>query len=241
MKRPLERTKAGSFSSAGAAEDGTVLNLCKPIGWTSNDVVRRAKRLLGVEKIGHAGTLDPLADGVLLLGVGREGTRRIAELMGMEKEYRLLMELGVETDTLDLSGKIVQRKVPASLDRDLLQQTLQRFVGVIEQTPPAFSAVHVAGRRAYQLARSGVPFELPKRWVTIYALELLESAWPRLHLRAVCSKGVYIRSLVRDLAYALGEIGYLKRLTRTRIGPFKIEDALSIEALESQYRSGSRV
>lgn len=238
MKKPLERKESSLMS---VVAEGALLNLRKPIGWTSNDVVRRAKRLLGVEKIGHAGTLDPTADGVLLLGIGREGTRRIADLMGMEKEYRLVMELGVETDTLDLSGKVVRRKEPAPLERNRLEQTLRQFIGVIEQTPPAFSAVHVKGRRAYQLARSGEPFELPSRRVTVHALKLLDLNMPRLELQTVCSKGLYVRSLVRDLAYALGEIGYLRRLTRTRIGTYRLEEALTIEELESKYSSGSRI
>ncbi len=224
-------TAANLQPAVAAASD--LLNVRKPIGWTSNDVVRRAKRLLRGEKVGHAGTLDPFAEGVLLLCIGRSATKRIEELQAMEKEYRLLMELGAETDTLDISGRVIERRPSRPLQRSRVTAALADFIGEIEQTPPLFSAVHVEGRRAYELARRGETVDLPPRRVTVKRLELIDLAENRMTLEIVCSKGFYVRALVRDLARKLGELAYLKKLTRTRIGPYKIEDALSISEMET--------
>jgi tRNA pseudouridine55 synthase len=207
------------------------LNVRKPIGWTSNDVVRRAKRVLHGGKVGHAGALDPFADGVLLLCIGRAGTRQVPRLMELEKEYRLVLELGIETDTLDVSGVIKEQRQWATIDRDQVLRVLPSYIGEIEQLPPLFSAIHIGGKRAYNLARSGTAFDMKKRRVIIYGIDLVELSENRLTLNVVCSKGVYVRSLARDIALALGEIGYLKKLTRTRIGPYHLQDAVSVTDL----------
>ena len=215
-----------------APNDGRILNVRKPIGWTSNDVVRRAKRLIHGGKVGHAGTLDPFADGVLLLCFGRAATRQVPQLMALEKEYRLVLQMGVATDTLDVSGVVIERRPMQPLSQVRIEQALRRFVGEIEQTPPVYSAVHIEGRRAYDLARRGEAFELQKRCVRIHRLALIDFNADRLTLEAVCSKGVYVRSLARDIAEALGEIGYLKKLTRTRIGPYDIRASFAVTELE---------
>lgn len=207
------------------------LNVRKPIGWTSNDVVRRAKRLLRGGKVGHAGALDPFADGVLLLCVGRAATRQVPRLMELEKEYRLVLELGIETDTLDVSGVIQERRPWTAITCEQVMRVLPNFIGEIEQLPPAFSAIHVDGKRAYDLARSGAAFEMKKRRIIIHDIDLVELSENRLTLNVVSSKGVYIRSLACDIALALGEIGYLKKLTRTRIGPYHLKDAVSVTEL----------
>jgi tRNA pseudouridine55 synthase len=221
-------TGAGFQTNVELGNNPPPLNVRKPIGWTSNDVVRRAKRMLRGAKVGHAGALDPFADGVLLLCIGRAGTRQVPRLMELEKEYRLVLELGIETDTLDVSGVIKEQRQWAASSREQVMRILPNFIGEIEQAPPAFSAIHVDGKRAYDLARNGATFAMKKRRVIIYGIDFVELTENRLTLNVVCSKGVYVRSLAWDIAQALGEIGYLKKLTRTRIGPYHLQDAVSV-------------
>ncbi len=212
-----------------SVDNGRILNIRKPIGWTSNDVVRWVK-IRAEGKVGHAGTLDPFADGVLLLCIGK-ATKQVPELMALEKEYRAVIEFGLKTDTLDISGKIVDRRA-VNLKEELVRDVLPEFTGVIEQTPPAFSALRVEGRRAYDLARSGKEVDLEKRRVSIHRIELIRFQGRQVEIKVVCSKGVYIRSLARDIAEKCGEIGFLRKLTRTRIGRYCIEDSLSLPLKE---------
>ncbi len=205
--------------------NGQILNIRKPIGWSSNDVVRWVKRRTG-GKVGHAGTLDPFADGVLLLCVGA-ATKRTPELMAMEKEYRAVIEFGLETDTLDVTGKVMQR-CHVKPKEDVVRRALPEFIGAIEQAPPAFSALKVAGKRAYALARSGKKVELETRRVRIHRIEIIRLDERCLEIDVLCSKGVYIRSLARDIAHKCDCVGYLKKLTRTRIGQYRIQDSLAL-------------
>lgn len=204
-----------------------ILNVRKPIGWTSNDVIRYIKHRFAA-KVGHAGTLDPFADGVLVVCLGK-ATKRVAELMDLEKEYRATIEFGIETDTLDMSGKIVKRDVNLSLSDKQVREVFPLFVGDIQQKPPAFSAVRIDGQRAYQLARAQKDLILEKRHVTIYAINMLHYQHSRATLDVRCGKGTYIRSLARDMARALGTVGYVRTLTRTRIGDYHLNQAISIE------------
>ncbi len=203
----------------------------KPAGWTSHDVVARLRRLAGERRIGHAGTLDPIATGVLPCGLGR-ATRLLEFLSEAGKTYLLTVRLGVETDTYDASGTVAATAPVPELDEARLRALLHQFEGEQLQRPPAFSAVKVSGERAYRLARRGEPPELPPRRVTIERLELLRWEPPDLVLEMDCSKGTYARALAHDIGARLGCGGHLAALVRTRVGHVRLEDALSIEEIE---------
>jgi tRNA pseudouridine55 synthase len=202
--------------------DGLVL-VDKPKGITSHDAVDAVRRALGVRKVGHAGTLDPMATGLLVMGVGRP-TRLLRFLGELDKEYEGTGRLGQETDTLDAEGQVV-RTVPARVAREDLLRAMNGLVGEIEQRPPAFSAVKVAGRRSYRAARSGRPVEAPPRRVRVEAFDLRAFEPPDFDFRVVCSGGTYVRSLVAEAAALAGSGGHLRRLVRVRIGPFRQADA----------------
>jgi len=211
-----------------------VLNIRKPIGWTSFDVIRWLKRKLPGVKIGHAGTLDPFAEGVLLLCLGR-ATRQVQKLMDYEKEYVAVIGLGILTDTLDVTGRIIEEKPVPRLDNDMIARACKEFEGEIEQIPPSFSALKINGRRAYKLARSGQNVDLKARTVRIQSIDPEEFVEANIRLRVVCSKGTYIRSLARDIAEALGTVGFLRKLVRTKIGPYTVDQALSIDRLNNDF------
>lgn len=205
-----------------------LLNVHKPKGWTSHDVVARARRLSGQRRVGHAGTLDPLAEGVLPVLLGR--ATRLADLVGNQpKRYVAEVRLGTATDTDDAEGAEVARAPVPPLDREAVEAVLARFRGTIQQVPPAYSAVKVAGRRAYAVARGGGQVALAPRTVTVYELRLAGLEGDLLRLEVVCSRGTYVRSLARDLAQALGTRGHLTALVRTQVGPFRLEEAVTLE------------
>jgi tRNA pseudouridine55 synthase len=204
-----------------------ILNVNKPLKTTSQTAVTLVKRALDVRKAGHAGTLDPDATGVLLVCLGK-ATRLFDALQLRDKEYVGTVKLGVVTTTDDASGDVLLRRDVPELDSLAIQTVLERFRGEIEQVPPMVSALKHEGRRLYELARQGVVVERPPRCVTVYALELLETALPRLRLRVVCSRGTYVRSLARDIGEALGCGGHLESLERTRCGDFRVADAVHL-------------
>jgi tRNA pseudouridine55 synthase len=214
-----------------------LLNVCKARGFTSHDVVAVVRRTLGTRRVGHAGTLDPLAEGVLPVCVGRY-TRLVDLIADTEKGYYAELSLGARTTTDDAEGEIVERRDVPDLTPEALEPALAPFRGPIEQVPPAFSAIKVAGRRAYDLARRGDAPELVARPVTIHRLDLLRWEPPRLTLVVVCSKGTYIRSLARDLGEALGCGAHLTRLIRLWVGSFGLEDAVSLEEIGAAASSG---
>ncbi len=207
-----------------------IFNIDKPAGMTSHDVVDAVRRLVRQRRVGHAGTLDPLATGVLVVCVGN-ATRLVEYMVGHDKEYRVTVRLGVETDTYDAEGTIVAQRPVPPLSVDHIETVLARFRGEIHQTPPRFSAIRRGGKRLYDLARAGVEVEAPTRRVSIYALDL--EAWqpPDLTLRVVCSAGTYVRSLAHDIGRALGTGGHVIALRRLRSGPFRVEDAVPLDAL----------
>jgi len=210
-----------------------IVNLDKPPGISSARAVASVKRLLPKgTKIGHAGTLDPFATGVLLLLVGR-ATKQCEALMGAPKQYIATVKLGATTATDDPESPEtpwpVEALIPASPEAVL--QALSSFVGTIRQRPPSFSAMKVGGRRAYALARAGRTVELQPRTVQVYGIEMMEYAWPLLSLRIDCGRGVYIRSIARDLGAALNVGGYLTALRRTRIGDYRIDQSVTLERL----------
>ena len=205
------------------------LNIAKPLACTSHDVVDAIRRLLGQRRVGHAGTLDPLACGVLVIGVGH-GTRLIEYLAATRKTYRARILLGSTTTTDDSAGDLLEER-PVNVDAAAVRAALEQFSGTIAQVPPAYAAVHVQGTRAYVRARRGEAVTLTPRHVTIFGLELLELRLPRLSLEVECSTGTYVRALARDLGEALGCGAHLEALTRTQVGAFSLQDAVPLSQL----------
>jgi tRNA pseudouridine55 synthase len=211
-----------------------VINLDKPAGLSSARCVDRVKRLLPRgTKIGHAGTLDPFATGVLLLLVGK-ATKRCEMLMGQRKGYEATVKLGARTATDDPEApeEVVEGATPPSEAQ--VREAAARLVGSIQQTPPAFSAMKVGGQRAYKLARQGEQVEMQPRTVQVYAIDVVDYAWPLLRIRVECGRGTYVRAIARDLGDAVGVGGYLTQLRRTFIGDFRAHEAVSLEQLTAE-------
>ncbi len=207
-----------------------MLLIDKPLHWTSFDVVRKLRVLVRTGKIGHAGTLDPLATGLLILCTGKF-TKRINDYMAREKEYTGTITLGASTPTYDLESERVVLREPSFLTPAMVEEVIARqFTGEIMQIPPAHSAIKVGGRRVYELARKGVEVKLAPRRVTIKEFAVTRFGLPEVEFRVVCTTGTYIRSLANDLGAVLGCGGYLSALRRTRIGEYSVEDAMSMEA-----------
>jgi tRNA pseudouridine55 synthase len=214
-----------------------VLNINKPSGVTSHDVVENVRRMLKIKRIGHTGTLDPLATGVLVLCVGR-ATRIARFLEAGEKEYKAVMRLGVTTDTLDAEGSVIEKKEYVPPDRQTIIETARGFVGSIMQRPPAYSAVKVGGVPSYKLAREGRAAVLEPRAVTISSIDVTAFDDPLVSLTVRCSKGVYIRTLCAEIGDALGMGAHLARLERTRSGRFGIEHAITLDQLSGMVSAG---
>jgi tRNA pseudouridine55 synthase len=214
-----------------------VLNVDKPSGMTSHDVVDAVRRILGMRRVGHTGTLDPQATGVLPVCVGR-ATRIAQYLTQAEKEYVMTLRLGITTDTLDAAGKETSRAAEIRVQRDDVEAVLPRFVGEIRQVPPIYSAKKHQGERLYRLARRGETVEREPVTVTVFALELLGFELPDVRLKATCSKGTYARSLCDDIGRALGCGGHLASLSRTRAGRFSLAGAVTLEGLDERVRTG---
>jgi len=214
-----------------------IINVNKPVGETSFTIVALVKRLSGVRRVGHAGTLDPAASGVLPICLG-QGTRVVPFLMAASKCYRAQIQLGVTTDTDDASGQIIQQGDPSGIDRRQVESALSSFCGVIEQVPPRYSAVKHQGRPLYQLARAGIMVERHSRPARIYRLELLDFQSPVVTVEVECGKGTYIRAVARDLGQLLGCGASLKSLARLRCGLFDISGAVSVPQLVTAFRYG---
>lgn len=214
-----------------------IININKPWGKTSFSIVAMVKRLTGERRVGHAGTLDPAATGVLPICLG-QGTRIIQFLIEATKTYRAQIELGVATDTYDASGKIIQKGDPSGISQERLESALTSFRGLIQQTPPMYSAARYHGKRLYELARAGVKVERRSRLTKIYHLELIDWLPPLATMEVICSKGTYIRSLAHDIGQALGCGANLRSLIRLRCGLFDIKDAVSVPQFEDAIRHG---
>jgi len=207
-----------------------LLNINKPSGITSRDVVNRVQRLVRGVKIGHAGTLDPLATGVLVVALG-PATRLVEYVQQMPKTYVGTFLLGRASDTEDVAGKVVELENPPRPTAGEIEAILPRFLGTIMQMPPAFSALKVHGRRAYELARRGDAVELQPRPIEVHRLAIVGYAYPELQLEVCCGSGTYIRSLGRDVAQALGTAAVMSALVRTAVGDFRVEDACMVDDL----------
>jgi len=215
--------------------DGIIL-IDKEEGKTSFEVVKAIRRLLKVKKVGHAGTLDPFATGLLIILLG-QGTKLSNYLMAGEKAYEAIMRLGVETDTQDLTGRVVNRCLVPEFEPTFIRKVALRFVGEIEQVPPLFSAVNYRGKRAYELARKGIKMDLQKRRVKVHSLAITSIDLPNVTMKVTCSRGTYMRSLAADLGKELGPGAHLKSLRRLCSGPFTVKDALSLETVEHLSRN----
>lgn len=246
-----------------------IINIYKPPGPTSHDIVDKIRKITGERRVGHAGTLDPFAEGVLVIGVGRKSTKKLGEITkGTRKEYVATIELGKTSDTGDITGEIRNSKsdrarhrlwrsqrragtlnkskiINSKLKTQFLKKVLKSFEGEIEQTPPIYSAIKIKGEPAYKKARRGEKVDMPLRTVQIYEIEPLKSAdlyrsrriytdlkTGILVIRVVCSSGTYIRTLAEDIGKKLGTGAYVKKLIRTRVGKYKIENAVSLKKLK---------
>ena len=213
-----------------------IIVINKPKNYTSHDVVAKVKKLLNIKKVGHTGTLDPNATGVLPLLLN-SGTKLSKYLIEHDKEYEVTLKLGIRTDTLDGEGKVLEKK---EVDRKMLENTkqiekvLNSFIGKQTQVPPMYSAIKVKGKKLYEYARSGENVEVQPRQIEIYNIELqkVDIKKQEIEFKVQCSKGTYIRTLCEDIATKLGTIGYMKELNRTKVGKFGLEEAITIEKLE---------
>lgn len=229
-ERTLERQ---SDSAPRARREGVTLLIDKPPGWTSFDVVHKVRRLLGVTKAGHAGTLDPMATGLLILCT--EGkTKEIDQFSVLDKEYEGTMVLGARTASFDAETPVIEYRSIEAITEEMIRDAFRHFTGPQTQIPPMWSAVKVKGKRLYAYARKGVTVERKPRSIMVHRFDLCEIQMPSVRFQAECSKGTYIRALVEDIGLLLGCGAYLTSLRRTRIGPYRVEDAVTIEHLVSQ-------
>lgn len=208
-------------------QEGEVLLIDKPLEWTSFDVVKKIRNNIRIKKVGHAGTLDPLASGLLIVCTGKK-TKTINDLMGQEKEYTGVIQLGATTPTLDKESEVDQTFPTEHINAEKIEAIKPQFLGEIQQVPPIFSAIKVNGKRLYKSARQGQEVEIEPRTVEIKTLDFTKFEGTELHFRVVCSKGTYIRSLARDIGKALESGGYLIELRRTRIGEHLVENATTV-------------
>ena len=217
------------MNAASEAPSGFLL-VDKPVGPTSHDIVDAARRALGTRKIGHAGTLDPFASGLLILAVGAK-TKEISKFVGLDKAYEATLRLGAASDTMDRTGVITEQKDCAPISRETFETALEKFRGEIEQVPPMYSAKKIGGKKLYELARAGETVERKPVRVTILELELIDYAWPIAKIHTRVSSGTYIRALADDIGKMLGCGAYLEELRRTTIGSFDVKDAVKPEAI----------
>ena len=213
-----------------------ILNLNKPIGWTSFDVVKKIRGIVKEKKVGHGGTLDPFAEGVLILGTSKD-TKNLTAITQMDKEYETVIKIGETTGTLDTESEVTLRKDIPVLNRTLIKDILESFLGKTLQTPPMFSAKKVNGKRLYTLARKNIVIERDPVEINIEKISLLSFTKDSISISVTCSKGTYIRVLGKDIAERLNTVGYLTSLTRTRVGSYLIKDSVSIEQLEDKWKS----
>ena len=205
--------------------------LDKPSGLTSHDVIDKLRKITGIKKIGHAGTLDPLATGLLIVAVGREATREIDQIVKMTKEYEAVFQLGQETDTYDAEGQVTKTYDGQPLSGGEVEKALEFFIGDLPQVPPMYSAKKINGQKLYELARQGQMVERQPQNITISDLVILKYAWPQLSLYINCSTGTYIRSLAFDLGRSLGCGAYMAELRRLKIGQYEITKAVKLDSL----------
>ncbi len=221
------------MQTSNTFEEGKVLLINKPLHWTSFDAVRKIRNLVRIKKVGHAGTLDPLATGLLIICTGKY-TKKINEYQAQEKEYTGSFTLGAVTPTFDLESEPQDFKSIDVVTEELLTKTTKKFIGEIDQVPPIHSAIKQQGKPVYLAARKGHYVKLEPRKITIKQFEITKVEFPLVFFKVVCTTGTYIRSLANDFGASLGCGAYLSSLCRTRIGEFRVEDAMTIESLTLQ-------
>jgi len=210
---------------------GKIVAVYKPPGMTSHDVIDEIRRRTGIKKVGHAGTLDPFARGVLVVGIGREATRQLGRFAKLEKEYIAKIKLGWNSTTDDVEGEKQEIKVSRIPSREEIESVLATFQGEITQVPPRYSAIKISGQAAYKRVRKGEEVEMPERTVVIKEMAILDFEWPTLIIRTVTSAGTYIRALARDIGIKLRTGAYLEELERTRVGAYSAESCRQIAEL----------
>ncbi len=216
---------------------GQVILIDKPVNWTSFDVVARVRRLIKVKKVGHAGTLDPLATGLLIICTGKK-TKEISEYQAQNKKYTGIITLGKTSPSMDLGTEVTETVLPDDLSEEKILVARNKLLGNIEQIPPMFSALKHNGKRLYKLARAGKVVEREPRQVEIYSFEIIKINLPDIHFEISCSKGTYIRVIANDLGKELGCGGILSSLRRTEIGDFNVEDAVDLNVFTSGFSIG---
>ncbi|MFC1759958.1 tRNA pseudouridine(55) synthase TruB [Candidatus Neomarinimicrobiota bacterium] len=213
-----------------------IINIYKPVGWTSFNVVRKIKGITKEKKVGHAGTLDPFAEGVLIIGTGRD-TKELTAISADQKSYIATLKLGKETNTLDIEGEIVTKSIVPKLSNVIICNVLNKFLGKQKQIPPMFSAKKVGGKKLYELARKNIEIEREPKDIEIKEIELVNFLEDEITFKSTCSKGTYIRVLGSDIAKALGTVGHLTKLVRTSVGEYFVEESIQIEEFEKQWKN----
>ncbi len=213
-----------------------ILNIHKPIGWTSFDVVKKIRGIVREKKVGHGGTLDPFAEGVLIIGTGRD-TKQLTTITAEDKSYTATIQLGEMTNTLDTEGEIIETKPAPELSQEKIKQVLISFLGKSLQTPPMYSAKKVNGQRLYKLARKNIEVKREPVEIQIKDIHLDDFNGSTSTFSSICSKGTYIRVLGKDIAEKLGTVGYLTSLIRTQVGGFSIDESQSIQEFEESWKS----
>lgn len=214
-----------------------IVSIWKPVGPSSHAIIYQLRKITKIKRIGHAGTLDPLASGVLIVGITRESTRQLAQFMQQDKEYQAVLHLGQTSTTDDAEGEKTLINVTSPPSQKRVEHIVKQFIGNIEQTPPAFSAIKIHGKKSYQLARKGKSVKLTPRPITIYSIVIEKYEYPDLVLTIRCGKGTYIRSLARDIGQALTTGAYISSLTRTRVGNFTKQNSLTIDEFRQQWET----
>ena len=212
-----------------------ILNLHKPVGWTSFDVVKKVRSIIKEKKVGHGGTLDPFAEGVLIIGTGKD-TKKLTSITSADKTYIARLCLGEITDTLDTEGQVIEAKPVPEINADDIHKVLDSFLGTSCQIPPMFSAKKVNGQRLYKLARKNIEVKREPVQINIKSIGLLDYLDHSLSFSITCSKGTYIRVLGKDIAEKLGTVGYLKSLVRTQVGPYSIDDSKTVEEFQASWK-----
>ena len=212
-----------------------ILNLHKPVGWTSFDVVKKVRSIIKEKKVGHGGTLDPFAEGVLIIGTGKD-TKKLTSITSADKTYIARLCLGEITDTLDTEGQVIEAKPVPEINADDIHKVLDSFLGTSCQIPPMFSAKKVNGQRLYKLARKNIEVKRDPVQINIKSIGLSDYLDHSLSFPVTCSKGTYIRVLGKDIAEKLGTVGYLKSLVRTQVGPYSIDDSKTIEEFQASWK-----
>ena len=212
-----------------------ILNLHKPVGWTSFDVVKKVRSIIKEKKVGHGGTLDPFAEGVLIIGTGKD-TKKLTLITSADKTYKARICLGEITDTLDTEGQVIKAKPVPEINANDIHKVLDSFLGTSSQIPPMFSAKKVNGQRLYKLARKNIEVKREPININIKSIDLLNYLNCSLSFSVTCSKGTYIRVLGKNIAERLGTIGYLKSLVRMQVGPYSIDDSKTIEEFQASWK-----